>query len=218
MAAVLQKAVGAAKEMKSALFQKGTNELRIMDRFPDIFLEIRLSLFPHPDAEIHLLFAGPGHLKPNLRGVGKVHFKGFTVGNLVLVENIENKITAVSQVAIYILKDPFHIGKIMSGLKLPHFKITGKFSLNPPSTPHIGVDWYAKGGIFDKASVIGVGEAGPEAVVPLDKFWDKLDNMSGGETNITININGSNKDPKEIAEEVKRVLIQETNRRRLAWQ
>lgn len=113
---------------------------------------------------------------------------------------------------------PFHIGRIMSGLKLPHFKITGKFSLNPPSTPHIGVDWYAKGGIFDKASVIGVGEAGPEAVVPLDKFWDKLDNMSGGETNITININGSNKDPKEIAEEVKRVLIQETNRRRLAWQ
>lgn len=113
---------------------------------------------------------------------------------------------------------PFHIGRIMSGLKLPHFKITGKFSLNPPSTPHIGVDWYAKGGIFDKASVIGVGEKGPEAVVPLDKFWDKLDNMSGGETNITININGSNKDPKEIAEEVKRVLIQETNRRRLAWQ
>ena len=113
---------------------------------------------------------------------------------------------------------PFRIGRIMSGLKLPHFKITGKFSLNPPSTPHIGVDWYAKGGIFDKASVIGVGEKGPEAVVPLDKFWDKLDNMSGGETNITININGSNKDPKEIAEEVKRVLIRETNRRRLAWQ
>ena len=113
---------------------------------------------------------------------------------------------------------PFHVGRIMSGLKLPHFKITGKFSLNPPSTPHIGVDWYARGGIFDGPSVIGVGEKGPEAVVPLDKFWDKLDNMSGGETNITININGSNKDPKEIAEEVKRVLIQETNRRRLAWQ
>ena len=113
---------------------------------------------------------------------------------------------------------PFRIGRIMSGLKLPHFKITGKFSLNPPSTPHIGVDWYAKGGIFDKASVIGVGEAGPEAVVPLDKFWDKLDKMAENNGGIVININGANKDPREIAEEVKRVLIQETNRRRLAWQ
>lgn len=113
---------------------------------------------------------------------------------------------------------PFRIGRIMSGLKLPHFKITGKFSLNPPSTPHIGVDWYAKGGIFDKASVIGVGEAGPEAVVPLDKFWDKMDRMAENNGGIVININGANKDPREIAEEVKRVLIQETNRRRLAWQ
>ena len=54
--------------------------------------------------------------------------------------------------------------------------------------------------------------------MPLDKFWDKLDHMSTGETNIVININGSNKNPIEIAEEVKRVLIRETNQRRLAWQ
>jgi len=112
---------------------------------------------------------------------------------------------------------PFHIGKIMSGLKLPHFKISGKFSLNPPSTPHIGVSWYKTGGIFDAPSVIGVGEAGPEAVVPLDKFWDKLDKMQGGQ-NIVININGANADPRDIAEEVKRALIRETNQRRLAWQ
>ena len=112
---------------------------------------------------------------------------------------------------------PFHIGKIMSGLKLPHFKISGKFSLNPPSTPKIGVSWYKTGGIFDAPSVIGVGEAGPEAVVPLDKFWDKLDKIQSGQ-NIVININGANADPREIAEEVKRTLIRETNQRRLAWQ
>lgn len=31
-----------------------------------------------------------------------------------------------------------------------------------------GVNWYAKGGLFDNASVIGVGEAGQEAVLPLE--------------------------------------------------
>ena len=54
-----------------------------------------------------------------------------------------------------------------------------------------------------------------EAVVPLDKFWQKLDQMQGG--GIVININGA-QDPRAVAEEVKRVLIRETNNRRLAWQ
>ena len=31
-----------------------------------------------------------------------------------------------------------------------------------------GVNWYAKGGLFKNASVIGVGEAGQEAVLPLE--------------------------------------------------
>ena len=106
--------------------------------------------------------------------------------------------------------------------KLPHFKISGgklPWGIGGKGTaPKISVDWYAEGGIFDRASIIGVGEAGSEAVVPLDKFWKKLDAMQGGETNIVININGANSNPVEIANEVKRMLIQETNRRRLAWQ
>lgn len=112
---------------------------------------------------------------------------------------------------------PISIGNVMSHIKLPHFKISGKFSINPPSVPHFNVDWYAQGGIFDSPTIAGIGEAGPEAVVPLDKFWDKLDHLSG-ETNIVININGANKDPQQIALEVKRMLIKETNQRRLAWQ
>ena len=61
-------------------------------------------------------------------------------------------------------------------LKLPHFKMKGEFSLKPPSVPTIGVDWYAKGGIFTKPTIFGesngrakgAGEAGPEAVIPLN--------------------------------------------------
>ncbi len=37
------------------------------------------------------------------------------------------------------------------------------------SIPKFSVDWYAKGGVFDRASLIGVGENGKEAVVPLEK-------------------------------------------------
>ena len=69
---------------------------------------------------------------------------------------------------------PLSIGNIFSNLKLPHFSISGEFSLNPPSIPHIGVDWYAKGAVFDAATIIptlyglkGVGEKEPEAVSPV---------------------------------------------------
>lgn len=36
------------------------------------------------------------------------------------------------------------------------------------STPNFDVEWYKTGGLFSKASVIGVGEAGKEAVLPLE--------------------------------------------------
>lgn len=116
---------------------------------------------------------------------------------------------------------PLKLGKIFD-LKLPHFKITsyGKFPWGvggKGSAPSWSVDWYARGGLFNSPQVIGVGESGPEAVVPLDRFWKTLEGMNTGETNIVININGAG-DPRAVAEEVKRMLIRETNQRRLAWQ
>lgn len=55
-------------------------------------------------------------------------------------------------------------------IKLPHFEFKGKFSLNPPEAPKFAVNWYSTGGIFSSPSVIGVGEAGAEAVVPIEKL------------------------------------------------
>lgn len=118
---------------------------------------------------------------------------------------------------------PFKIGRVMSNIKLPHFKISGKFGLNPPSVPKLSLSWYAQGGIMDNPTLFGLagGEAGPEAILPLNPFWKKMDEIASniqGSTTLNFYITGSNKDPKEIAEEVKRVLIRETNQRRLAWQ
>ena len=109
--------------------------------------------------------------------------------------------------------------------KLPHFKINGgklPWGIGGKgSPPSINVDWYAKGGIFDGASLIGVGEKGPEAVIPLDKLWTKMDKIAEGASGDQIQINvyaSPGMDVKALADEVERRLINSTNRRRLAWQ
>ena len=66
---------------------------------------------------------------------------------------------------------------IFKKIKLPHFTVTGKFSLIPPSIPRIGVEWYKDGGIMTEPTLFGVnpktgnamvgGEAGHEAIAPI---------------------------------------------------
>lgn len=112
-------------------------------------------------------------------------------------------------------------------LPLPHFSISG--SINPLSKsfpPKIGVSWYKEGGIFDKPSLIGVGEAGREAVLPthkLDKFLDdavKRVNPTQSNGSVTINIANmtvrDDTDIRRIADEIERRLALESNRRKLA--
>lgn len=63
-------------------------------------------------------------------------------------------------------------------IKLPHFDINGEFSLTPPSTPTIDIEWYAKGGILNNPTIFGArngklmggGEAGEEAVLPIENL------------------------------------------------
>lgn len=114
---------------------------------------------------------------------------------------------------------PISIGKIMSNIKLPHIN-TGTKEVLGVKVPTFSLSWHAKGGIFDAPSVIGVGEAGPEAVVPLDKFWKKMDKIAEGTggDNITINVYASEgMDVKQLAEEVERRLVNDAKRRRAAW-
>lgn len=82
-------------------------------------------------------------------------------------EKINAAKTAVSN-AIDGIKSKFNFSWSLPHLKLPHFSVSGSFSLNPPSIPHFSVSWYKTGGIFDGPSVIGIGEATKEAAIPLE--------------------------------------------------
>lgn len=55
-------------------------------------------------------------------------------------------------------------------IQVPHFSMSGAFDAKAGTVPTVNVNWYKNGGIFNSPSVIGVGEAGTEAVVPLDKL------------------------------------------------
>lgn len=70
-------------------------------------------------------------------------------------------------------------------IKMPHFKITGKFSLDPPSVPKLGVEFYKDGGILTRPTIFGMngnkamvgGEAGAEAILPIDKLEGYIENV-----------------------------------------
>lgn len=104
-------------------------------------------------------------------------------------------------------------------IALPHFSLTGSFSLVPPSVPHLSVDWYKNGGIFTSPTIfsgVGVGEAGAEAVLPLKKLWEEMDKRYN--SGITINVNASpGMDVNELASVVEARLIAMQKRRKYAW-
>ena len=65
--------------------------------------------------------------------------------------------------------------------KLPHLTVTwqelGSNSilaryLGITAIPHMGVEWYARGGIVDGATLIGAGEQGREAIIPLERHTE----------------------------------------------
>jgi hypothetical protein len=82
------------------------------------------------------------------------------------------------------LKNIFKFEWSLPRIKVPRFYVTwstsgfwGKLGdfLGLPGKPILGVEWvnwYAEGGIFNQPSIIGVGEAGAEAVVPLDRLTE----------------------------------------------
>lgn len=73
------------------------------------------------------------------------------------------------------IKSLFHFEFHMPTLRLPHIQVQWQdagalaqfFGIS--ALPHLSVAWYAKGGIVDGATLIGAGEQGKEAIVPLER-------------------------------------------------
>lgn len=96
-------------------------------------------------------------------------------------EKIEAARAAVDQ-GIENIKECFNFEWHLPHLALPHITITGEWGFNPPRYPSFGISWYKEGGILSGAQIFGAmgkrllggGEAGPEAVLPLRSFYDEL--------------------------------------------
>ena len=146
--------------------------------------------------------------------------------------NIKNAITKPITSAVTTIKNAIaKIKSIINGaklslpkFKLPHFKISaGKLPWGIGGkgvAPKISVSWYKEGGIFDQPSLIGLAEAGAEAVVPLDKLWDKLDRIadaSGGSATVINVYAAPGMDVNELAAAVERRLATLQKQRNMAW-
>lgn len=120
------------------------------------------------------------------------------------IEAIKSSVSGKIEAIKTLFRNMFSGGITLPHISLPHFNMSGSFSLNPPSIPSIGVSWYDKGGIFNSPSIIGVGEKRPEFVGALDDLRKIVREESGNDLNVTITnfINNRPRDVQSFAEEL----------------
>lgn len=112
------------------------------------------------------------------------------------VDEVFGKVVSTIKGAVNKIKGFFDFEWELPKIKLPHFSISGKFSLNPPSIPKFSVDWYANGGILNRPTVFAQngsrlmagGEAGPEAILPIELLKTYLNEEISKNNNVLAGI------------------------------
>lgn len=122
--------------------------------------------------------------------------------------------------AIDYIKGLFDFEWSLPSIKLPHFTITGSFSLNPPSVPHFSVEWYAKamkdGMILNNPTIFGMmnghllagGEAGSETVVGTSSLLNMIQEAVNSAKkpiefgDLVVNVTSYGTDATTIADEI----------------
>lgn len=124
---------------------------------------------------------------------------------------------------------PIKIGNIFSGLKLPHFSVTGgeaPYGIGGKgSMPKISVSWYRKAMnqpyLLNGATIFGAmggkllggGEAGREVILSYDKL-----RQMGGTTNVNVVVNAARgMDEAALADMVARKIQSQINRKGAVW-
>ena len=115
------------------------------------------------------------------------------------------------------IKNAFNFEWSLPHLKLPHISVSGGVAPygigGKGSLPQFHIEWYKRGGILNGAQIFGAlgrnllggGEAGPEAVLPLRSFYDELsrilDSKLGGGGNGPAQFNQYNtyNSPKDLS-------------------
>lgn len=131
------------------------------------------------------------------------------------VSNVFSSIVDHVRNAVDRIRNAFNFEWHLPHISLPHFSIDGEFSLDPPSVPHFSIDWYKKamnsaymlnGATIFGASgghLLGGGEAGSEIIIGTNKLMQMIGQAKGGNTyNNQFVINGVDRDPQELAQEI----------------
>ena len=98
------------------------------------------------------------------------------------IEGEMNRATAAVQAAVSAMKAAMNFSWKLPDLKVPQVNVSGAFSLEPPTAPQFSVSWHREGGILTGAQIFGMsgntllggGEAGKEAVLPLAVLWPNM--------------------------------------------